>query len=285
LERYREIKKIEIEDKYLYMDSGTSDGTQIKYHKDDVWYKVDNIGGEGLSEYLASKVLLCSNLKAEEYVVYEPVIINGKTGCCSKNCLKDNESLISFYRLWAGTRGGDIAIYLSKMDYISKRYYRHSRNVFGLSFLIPYMAGTILAMFNFYYFALSKLVLGSLFVSLVISGIEGVLFDKKNKNKYARDYYNSEEYSKLKHELDKLEDDLKLKSQEFNNIILVIQKHNNQLDNTKTKYNDVKNRISGLVEDTFRVMYETQSLNFDEKHQEDKHEQSGPVKKLTPRNS
>jgi len=176
-------------------------------------------------------------------------------------------------------------IYLSKMDYISKRYYRHSRNVFGLSFLIPYMAGTILAMFNFYYFALSKLVLGSLFVSLVISGIEGVLFDKKNKNKYARDYYNSEEYSKLKHELDKLEDDLKLKSQEFNNIILVIQKHNNQLDNTKTKYNDVKNRISGLVEDTFRVMYETQSLNFDEKHQEDKHEQSGPVKKLTPRNS
>lgn len=117
MERYREIKKIEIEDKYLYMDSGTSDGTQIKYHKGDVWYKVDNIGGEGLSEYLASKVLLCSNLKAEEYVVYEPVIINGKTGCCSKNCLKDNESLISFYRLWAGTRGGDIATYLSKMDY------------------------------------------------------------------------------------------------------------------------------------------------------------------------
>ncbi len=42
MERYREIKRIEIEDKYLYMDSGTSDGTQIKYHKGDVWYKVDN---------------------------------------------------------------------------------------------------------------------------------------------------------------------------------------------------------------------------------------------------
>lgn len=117
MERYREIKRVEIEERYLFMESGTSDGTQIKYHKDDAWYKVDNVGGEGLSEYLASVVLHNSNLDKEEYVNYVPVIINGKPGCYSKDCLKPNESLVSFYRLWAGVNGGDIAVFLNKMDY------------------------------------------------------------------------------------------------------------------------------------------------------------------------
>lgn len=124
--------------------------------------------------------------------------------------------------------------------------------------------------------------LSSLVVSSLIGEIEGVLFDKKNKNKYARDYYKCEEYCKLKVEIDKLEKDLELSLNEFNNIILEIQKHNDQMYKVKTKYNNVKKRISGLVSDTLRVIYETYGFDTDENHQEEKQEQSGPVKKLTP---
>ncbi|CBK75069.1 hypothetical protein CIY_24330 [Butyrivibrio fibrisolvens 16/4] len=40
------LPKIEIGPEYLVMESGTSDGTQIKYFKDNNWYKIDRYGGE-----------------------------------------------------------------------------------------------------------------------------------------------------------------------------------------------------------------------------------------------
>ena len=44
------IPAIEIDERYLVRDSGTSDGTQIKYFKDNKWYKVDRYGGEAISD-------------------------------------------------------------------------------------------------------------------------------------------------------------------------------------------------------------------------------------------
>lgn len=113
----KEIKTVTLSPEYLYNESGTSDGTQIKYHKDGLWYKVDNTGGEGLAEYLASIVLRCSSLSEKEYVTYEQIEINGEPGCVSRDCLMKNEELRSVYRLWMAVRGGDISEYLSKMDY------------------------------------------------------------------------------------------------------------------------------------------------------------------------
>lgn len=41
-----------LSESYIYNDSGTSEGTQIKYVRDGYWYKKDSRGHEGLTEYL-----------------------------------------------------------------------------------------------------------------------------------------------------------------------------------------------------------------------------------------
>jgi len=37
---------------YIVMQEGTSEGTQIKFKRKGYWYKKDNRGQEGLTEYL-----------------------------------------------------------------------------------------------------------------------------------------------------------------------------------------------------------------------------------------
>lgn len=59
------------EQEYIVMMDGTSEGTQIKYKKDNYWYKKDCRGKEGLAEYLVSGLLTYSDLEPSEYVVYE----------------------------------------------------------------------------------------------------------------------------------------------------------------------------------------------------------------------
>lgn len=83
--------------KAMVMTAGSSKGAQRKYFDEGYWYKEDRIGREGEAEELASKLLECSNLK--NYAVYETCQVNGKSGCRSKNFLKEDESLISFERL------------------------------------------------------------------------------------------------------------------------------------------------------------------------------------------
>ena len=49
--------KEEIGNEYIVIQEGTSEGTQIKYKKNNFWYKKDNRGREGLSEYLVSRFM------------------------------------------------------------------------------------------------------------------------------------------------------------------------------------------------------------------------------------
>lgn len=49
-----------ISDEYIVIQSGTSEGSQIKYRKDNYWYKKDNRGHEGRTEYLCSKLTCCA---------------------------------------------------------------------------------------------------------------------------------------------------------------------------------------------------------------------------------
>lgn len=51
----------------MVMVSGSSIGTQKKYYDKGYWYKQNRVGYEGRAEYLASRVLACSNIN--EYVV------------------------------------------------------------------------------------------------------------------------------------------------------------------------------------------------------------------------
>ncbi len=111
------LPKIEIGPEYLVQESGTSDGTQIKYFKDDKWYKVDRYGGEGQVEELVSHILALTTLPERDYVKYSQIIINEEAGCVSDNFLKQNESFITLYRLYSNMQGGDLATVTSKMDY------------------------------------------------------------------------------------------------------------------------------------------------------------------------
>lgn len=112
------MEKIELDKKYLVNIDGTSDGTQDKYFKDNIWYKPDYYGGEGYAEYLASLILQYSSL--ENYVIYDEIEINGKKGCKSKSFLKESEEFITLYRLYQMTTGENLAQRISQMK-VEKR--------------------------------------------------------------------------------------------------------------------------------------------------------------------
>ena len=113
--------KEELEEHYIVTQVGTSEGTQIKYKKDNYWYKKDNRGNEGLAEYLVSKLLTFSNMDADEYIIYEQGKINGTSGCRSENFLKEGEELITFYRLYYNEFGKDLSQVLAGMDSMKER--------------------------------------------------------------------------------------------------------------------------------------------------------------------
>ena len=112
-----QVKNFSIGDEYMIRASGTSDGTQDKFFKDGLWFKLDRHGGEGLAEAVASVILKQSGLAAGGFVEYFPCVINGKNGCCSENFLKDDESFVTFYRLYKNVTGRDLAQVCAAMDY------------------------------------------------------------------------------------------------------------------------------------------------------------------------
>lgn len=112
---------VNVDDTYIYNDSGTSEGTQIKYFFDGYWYKKDSRGREGLTEYLCSKLLTFSNLDSTEYVLYEKGLINGFPGCRSKNFLTENVQLLTIYRLYYNEFGENISTVIAQMDEMQDR--------------------------------------------------------------------------------------------------------------------------------------------------------------------
>ena len=112
-----QIEEFFIDDAYLVRTSGTSDGTQDKFFKDGLWFKLDRYGGEGIAETAASIILKESGLDASQFVTYTPCLINGKPGCYSKNFLNEDESFITLYRLYKNVTGKDLAQVCATMDY------------------------------------------------------------------------------------------------------------------------------------------------------------------------
>lgn len=105
----------------IVMQGGTSEGTQVKYRKGKYWYKKDRQGKEGRAEYLVSDLLTFSTLEPSEYVLYEQGTINGFSGCRSENFLREDEELITFYRLYYNEYGKDLSQVISAMESMEER--------------------------------------------------------------------------------------------------------------------------------------------------------------------
>ena len=106
---------------YIVIQEGTSEGTQVKYKKDGYWYKKDNRGNEGRAEYLVSKFMQFTTLQENEFISYEEGIINGKSGCRSKNFLDEEEELVTFYRLYYNEVGKDLSKVIANMNTMEER--------------------------------------------------------------------------------------------------------------------------------------------------------------------
>lgn len=97
-----------LDESYRRNDIGFSSlGVENKYYKDGYWYKQNISGYEGLAEEVCSMILRYSNIG--EYVEYEACRINGKSGCRSRNFLKEGESIVTFKRLYEIACGGELS--------------------------------------------------------------------------------------------------------------------------------------------------------------------------------
>lgn len=103
----------------LVMVQGSSKGTQPKYYDKGYWYKVNNVGYEGLAEMLVSKVLECSNVT--DFVQYEECSINSRPGCRSKNFTKEGESFLSFQRIYEIYEGSNLTDRIRTINTIPDR--------------------------------------------------------------------------------------------------------------------------------------------------------------------
>ncbi|MBR1686337.1 MAG: hypothetical protein IJ708_14475 [Clostridia bacterium] len=112
---------VQIDESYIVEQSGTSEGTQVKYKKDDYWYKLDNRGREGYCEYLVSKLLTFTDLDPKEYILYDQGRINGRSGCRSKNYLHEGEEFITIYRMYYNEFGRNLAQYTAAMESMEER--------------------------------------------------------------------------------------------------------------------------------------------------------------------
>ncbi len=103
-------------------DRQSSKGNQLKWLCNDLWYKADYTGYEGLAEYVVSKLLQYTDLAEREYIVYQTEEIKYKfsnyKGCCSKDFLPRDWQLITLERLFQNSYGES----LNKALYSIEKY-------------------------------------------------------------------------------------------------------------------------------------------------------------------
>ncbi len=92
-------------------DRKSSKGNQLKFERDDIWYKADNTGYEGLSECVSSALLHGSSLDEEEYTDYdyEVILYNGvQYRACKSRDFTNGWKLITLERLFMQTYGNSL---------------------------------------------------------------------------------------------------------------------------------------------------------------------------------
>lgn len=112
-----EIPSFTIEDKYLYFGKNVTKGTQVKYKKDNIYYKLDENGREGFVEFLVSEILNCSDLDKNLFVKYSVCKVNDRMACCSKSFLNANEEFFTMNAIYKILTGNsDLADYLASLS-------------------------------------------------------------------------------------------------------------------------------------------------------------------------
>lgn len=90
-------------------DRQSSKGNQLKWKKEDLWYKADFMGYEGLVEYLASHLMTRSDLDPSLVTLYQTEQIQYRdrvyTGCVSKDFLNEGEQLLTLERIFKNETG------------------------------------------------------------------------------------------------------------------------------------------------------------------------------------
>lgn len=102
-----------------YID-GSSDGTQPKFYDNGKWFKQDLRGYEGEVEHIVSCLLACSNI--DDFVFYDPCLINGKPGCVSDDFLGVGTFLISFEELHKQNTGISLTSKILEYQDFTDRY-------------------------------------------------------------------------------------------------------------------------------------------------------------------
>lgn len=86
------------------LDRHSSKGNQLKWKREDAWYKADYAGYEGLAEYMVSHLLTKSSLNEDQFVVYNLEKIkysrNEFIGARSTDFLEDDWQIITLERLF-----------------------------------------------------------------------------------------------------------------------------------------------------------------------------------------
>ncbi|MDC7292983.1 hypothetical protein NXH67_05575 [Butyrivibrio sp. DSM 10294] len=112
------------EDK-LELNTRSSKGNQLKFRREDKWYKADYAGYEGLAEYVVSHLLAKSSLASEEFVIYRPEKIKYKhqlyNGAVSDDFLSEGWQLITLERLFKTNYGQSLNSLIYRTEGIINR--------------------------------------------------------------------------------------------------------------------------------------------------------------------
>ncbi len=96
-------------DQIKNFDRHSSKGNQLKWKRDNTWFKADYTGYEGLAEYVISELLKKSSLNRDEFVSYQLETIKYKrsvyNGVSSLDFLQDDWQIITLERLYKNYRG------------------------------------------------------------------------------------------------------------------------------------------------------------------------------------
>lgn len=94
---------IRLEEKFkVDINRNSSKGNQLKWKKDNIWYKADFLGYEGLAEHVVSELLKKTNVT--NFVQYELAQVNYNNnvynGCKSLDFLQVNETLLTLSKMF-----------------------------------------------------------------------------------------------------------------------------------------------------------------------------------------
>lgn len=143
------MRTIQIDGRPLESRAGhSSKGNQLKWKQEEIWYKADQMGYEGLVEVTVSQLLQFSSLTTA--LLYEPACIRYRdrelTGCASRNFLAPGEELVTLEKLYRQFTGLSLAGMLGRIADVKSRIeftVRQTETLTGIADFGSYLTGML----------------------------------------------------------------------------------------------------------------------------------------------